>query len=76
MHCKKMVGGVEEDEGRDGAGRGELGEGLDAEGFAFDPPGVAVPLGLDAEAFEGLFQNPGFAGGALEEDGPVGDAAG
>ena len=76
LHGEQVVGGVLEDQRGDGAGRGEVGEVLEGEGFALDAAGVAEPVGGDAEFGEGLLDDPGFAGGAGDEDGAVGDAAG
>ncbi len=74
-HGQKIVLRIFENKRGDGAGGSELGEMFEGEGFATDALGVGEPICFYAEFGEGLLEDPGFAGGAFDEHGFIGDAA-
>ena len=76
LHCQQVVLGVFENQRRDRSRRCQLREVLQPQRLPMNPRRVAEPVDRDAELGEGLFEDPGVAGGALDEDGAVGDAAG
>ena len=76
LHGKQVMVMVFEDERCNCAGRSKLSEPAEAEGFSMDTLRTAEPVYLDAELFERLLENPGFAIGAFDVDGAVGDATG
>src|SRR3954466_4624916 len=75
-HGEEILLRIFENEWRDGAGGSELGKMFESESLDVNPPRVGEPIDVDAQFAKGLFENPGFAIGAFDQDRFVGDAAG